>query len=140
MVSDIPNIIKDLSDDLRRRVDLVVTLTEELMDLQAQLDVAKRDLRRVKIALESLSGNDIPVPERGSTATGVAPAEAETPSPVYSPSDPERPAQTVEVPPADPRPICNSCQSGRMNYTRRTLNNGKVVNLWLCGECRNERF
>jgi hypothetical protein len=140
MVQDIPNIIKDLSDDLKRRVELVVQLTEDREVLETRLEYLKRDLKRVQVALEALSGNAIPVPERGSTATGVAPAEAETPSPVYSPSDPGRPAQTVEVPPADPRPICNSCQSGRMNYTRRTLNNGKVVNLWLCGECRNERF
>lgn len=142
MVSGIPKIIADLSDDLKARIEAVVQLTENLEDTQNKLELAKRDLKRVQIALEALSGNEIPIP---------ASADTQTSTILYSPGDPSRDAQTVPVPvpvpvqaPAiplvDPRPQCNSCGSGRMNYTSRTLNNGKVVQLWLCSECRNERF
>lgn len=153
MVSGIPNIINDLSNDLKARIEAVVQLTENLEDTQNKLELAKRDLKRVQIALEALSGNEIPIP---------ASADTQTSTILYSPGDPSRdaqrlveqgeqgfktvpvpvpvPVQTPAIPLVDPRPQCNSCGSGRMNYTSRTLNNGKVVQLWLCSECRNERF
>lgn len=136
MVSGIPNIINDLSDDLKSRVEAVVQLTEDLEVLKAKLDIAKRDLKRVHIALEALNGSSIPLPIQDS------PSGASSDEAAPEPRVPRAEQVSVQaaVVPEDPRPICNSCGSGRMNYTSRTLNNGKKVTLWLCSECRNERF
>ena len=134
MVSGIPNIIKDLSDDLKARVEAVIQLTEQREELDTKLAIAKRDLRRVQIALEALNGNAIPLPPVVDDTPGdLVPLPSEVP-----PSRPVLPAPSQVV--EDSRPLCNSCGSGRMNYTSRTLKNGKTVTLWLCSECRNERF
>lgn len=158
MVSGIPNIIKDLSDDLKARIEAVVQLTEEVELKKAILETAKRDLRRVHVALEALNGSEIPIPKVGFDDRSLNADEA---SPVYSPGDPGRPNQTEPerfarsgseavprpnpipapvVPVIPSGPICSSCKSGTMIYTSRSLNNGKVVNLWSCPECRNERL
>lgn len=138
MVSGIPNIINSLSEDLKSRIEAVVQLTEDLEVLKAKLEIAKRDLRRVHIALEALNGSEIPIPLPIQDSPSSTSSDEAEPEPRV-PRAEQIPVQAAVVP-EDPRPICNSCGSGRMNYTSRTLNNGKVVTLWLCSECRNERF
>ena len=134
MVSGISDIIQSLSDDLKNRVEAVVQLTEEAEVLQDRLATARKDLKRIKIALEALTGNDIPinVPDESFT---------ETSPDVRPPEPPGKP--TGQVPVRNERtrqgPECNSC-GGEMFYVSRTLNNGKVVTLWQCSECSNERF
>lgn len=138
MVSGIPNIINSLSDDLKDRVEAVILLTEQLEETQTKLDLAKRDLKRVKIALEALSGNEIPIPESADSKAG---------SILYSSGDPSHDTPIVPVPvplsvqaPRIPTgPTCDAC-GGELIYTSRRLNNGKQVTLWACRECRNERF
>jgi hypothetical protein len=134
MVSGIPNIINDLSNDLKQRIEAVVQLTEQREELDIKLETAKRDLKRVHIALEALNGSSVPVP-----------AQLDDPQdnpPIVLASAPPVPEPRVLPPPATPArgPTCTSCGSGQMIYTARSLNNGKTVNLWLCSECRNEKF
>lgn len=135
MVSGIDQIIESLATDLKTRVDKVVELTELLEDTQSKLEVAKRDLNRVHIALEALNGSSIPVsipanPIYTSGDTGsLLTKESSIPQAVLPPPVPKREG-----------PVCTSCGSGTMIYTSRTLNNGKTVTLWLCPECRNERL
>ena len=147
MVSGIPNIIKDLSDDLKARVEAVIQLTEAREELEVKLAEAKRDLKRVHIALEALNGSPIPIPADTETDPEPHSGAATKEGSYVRPSGPGTFVEPVVPSPipvpvqaTDPRPLCNSCGSGRMNYTSRTLNNGKVVTLWLCSECRNERF
>src|SRR6185312_90056 len=132
MFSASDEIISELSKQLKEKVEEVVDLSESLDKRQADLEVGKRDVKRLKIALDALTGGDIPVPQianeservqgNGSTQEEVA---RRVVAPVPIRSAPQNP--------------CNSC-GGEMYYQARTLNNGKVVNLWVCGECSNERF
>src|SRR5690348_5865038 len=115
MVSNLSNIINDLATDLKARVEAVIQLTEQREDLEAKLDHAKRELKKVKIALEALSGNDIPVRVELDSPQSDNPVPASEPQRAAPEPSPVLPAP-AHTPPVDPRPICNSCQSGRMNY------------------------
>jgi hypothetical protein len=139
-------IITDLSNDLKARVEAVVQLTEQREELETKLAIAKRDLKRVQIALEALNGNEIPLPLRSKDGNAIPLPSVVDDTPdnlaVVSVSAPPVPEPRVLPPPATPArgPTCTSCGSGQMIYTARSLNNGKTVNLWLCSECRNEKF
>ena len=138
MFSASDEIISELSKQLKEKVEEVVDLSESLDKLQVDLEVGKRDVRRLKMALDALTGSDIPIgvdlreSSQGNPVSGASGGgETATISPVRQPDQP-----AVRRTPQNP---CNSC-GGEMYYQARTLNNGKVVNLWVCGECSNERF
>lgn len=136
LLETIPNIINSLSTELRDKVEEIVDLTESREKLDADLEVAQRDARRLKIALEALTGSSIPTKSLGSgdslQEVREEASQGSVPPPVLESLRP--PVQ--RTPPRNP---CNSC-GGEMYYQARTLNNGKIVNLWVCGECSNERI
>ena len=127
----VPQLVEELAKELREAVEEVVELTESLESLQADLEQKRIAVKRLKVALEALTGSEVPVKVD----------LYDTPDPEYV----ENKALTSTVIHAVPIPKprvqnpCNSC-GGEMYYQAKTLNNGKVVNLWVCGECSNERF
>ena len=139
MFSASDEIISELSKQLKEKVEEVVDLSESLDKLQADLEVGKRDVKRLKIALDALTGGDIPVPQianESERVQGNGSSQEEVARRVVAPVPIRRDPQNPQVP---VRNVCNSC-GGEMYYQAKTLNNGKVVNLWVCGECSNERF
>lgn len=125
MDNTIPSIINNLQTELLVKVDEIVELTEAKDGLEADLEVLNRDVRRIRTALQAL--------------TGGTPAEADLPTP---------PTKVEANPPVpDPRPPvqhnvgpkCKSCD-GTVVFTARTLQSGRIVNMWICNDCRNEQF
>lgn len=120
------NIIKYLDIELQAKITEVLDKTEAKDILDASLITLNEDVQRLSSALSSLRGE---------------PKEA-TPSPVLDPR--EVPAVHKHVEPAvvkaaPTQPVCPSC-GGSMYYQARTLGSGRVIQLWVCSECSNERM
>ena len=123
----VPELVESLAIELRSAVDEIVELTESLESIQSELEGKKTSVRRLKVALDALTGSDIPI----GVDTGLGQAKStELPPPSSGPSLPQRVAPTG--------PVCGAC-GGEMFYQARTLNSGRVVNLWTCSDCKNER-
>jgi hypothetical protein len=133
----LPNLVEELSKELKAKVDEVVELTESREDIDIHLEKAKKDVRKIQIALEALTGNDIPIP-RIQDEGDSSPAQVPAPSPgVHGVQVPVE-QRTPQPAPASLGQVCGAC-NGQMYYTSKALNNGRVVNMWVCGECRNEK-
>lgn len=144
MIKGIEGVVEPLATELRKKVDNLVELEELREECEAGIDIAKRDIKRIRIALEALTGNTIPVRVNldeeipvessaklpGQAVAAVAPYVPQ-PEPVITPPAPRR---VPDYPP------CQSCGSESVYLTNTTMpKSGRVIQMLVCGECKNER-
>lgn len=120
----------DLLGELKSQLELarvkLGNLNEMRDSILIQIELAEGEEDKLAQAYRALSGT---------TGPGVPEALAEEPR-VPAPSLPP-------VPPVPRIPAgaveCGSC-NGAMFHQSRTLQSGRVVQLWVCGDCSNERL
>lgn len=117
------NIIKYLDIELQAKITEVLDKTEAKDLLDASLRILEQDIERLKAAFASLSGPVLP----GTTS------QSPEPEPTREPAVP--PVSGIQ----QKQPECQSC-GGSMYYQARTLGSGRIINLWVCSECSNERM
>lgn len=131
----VQEIVGTLSTELRAKVDELVDYEEILEDTQASIEVAKRDIRRLKTALEALTGNDIPIRVDIEEAAQEVTRDVPQPLPTPAPKQIEAPVQAYVKPQA---PVCTAC-GGDMYINTITMKSGRLVNVLRCSECNNEK-
>lgn len=138
--SAVQEIIGTLSTELREKVEELVDYEEIIEETQASIVTLKRDIKRIKVALEALTGNDIPLR---------VDLDPSLPSPSLARSEPvealeKLPAIPVALPPppavyAPPAPVCSAC-GGEMYLATTTMpKSGRMVSMLICGDCKNEK-
>lgn len=141
MISGSPallQIVDTLATELQGKVDSLVELTEQVEEYQLAVDKTKKDIKRLKVALEALTGSSIPVgPEDEPVREEVLALQPPTSSrePATAP-----PAPVAYTPPPQKLGFkCTACGEGAMYPTARTLGSGRIVSLLVCTDCKNER-
>lgn len=123
-------ITEQINEELTAKVGYLVQMVEQKEELEGHIFVLQSEIKKLKTAFDALNGAVI----QPDTEVIVAP---EVPKAV----------QPVPVPPAPVKPQglplgtirCNSCD-GLMTQQQRTLQSGRTVTLWVCGECSNEKL
>lgn len=132
---------KYLKEHIEEHINALVLLDDQISELEAKHSEHKKALRKYEIALHAFTvelEDEDPSPEVrlgdpkglhsvGSVQEGPQTLPASTPSPKVDP--PRRPSG----------PACTGCGSELVQGSR-SLNNGRVVNLWMCTDsgCNNE--
>lgn len=119
----------DLLGEVQSQLKQARTRLGELEEAQAEiiikLTVAGEDVAKLEQAYQALSGT---TSQRAGDYINLPSA----PQPVQPAPQaaPRIPAGAME---------CGSC-NGAMFHQSRTLQSGRVVQLWVCGDCSNERL
>lgn len=114
------SILDQIRTDLESKLTDLVSLVEQQETLEFQIGTLKDQIKKLNTAYEALTG-----------ATQALLPRAE--------EEPRQPAPKASPVPVRQGVVCNSCD-GEMHYQSRTLQSGRVVSLWVCGECSNERL
>jgi len=126
-------IADSIDKELTELIGQLCEITEERDLLDYPIRDLEKDIKRLKVAWDALNGTETTAAEESSGE------EVESVS-----SDLQVKSSPQALPPP-PKPIippgsilCNSCD-GLMQQQARTLQSGRTVTLWVCGECSNER-
>lgn len=138
----VQGIIDTLATELREKVEELVDFEEILEETQASIETSKRDIKRIKTALEALTGNEIPLRVDFGTPKNLELEPTEKPQETIQTTPPTQVApKTVEAPVAAyraPQPICSAC-GGEMYQGTMSLKSGRIVSMLICSDCKNEK-